>query len=128
MGIMKLFKRALILIVTLGMFAGCYYDNEARLYPKSVSSNCDTVNVKYSTTVLPIIVASCISCHNNQSASGNVNLEGYSNVVKSVNNGALIGSISWSGGFSNMPQGGNKLSDCKIAQVQKWIDLGAKND
>lgn len=40
-------------------------------------------------------------------------------------NGKLYGSIAHTTGFAAMPQSGNKLSDCQIAQVKKWIDAGA---
>jgi hypothetical protein len=31
-------------------------------------------------------------------------------------------------GYSSMPRNATKLSTCQLDQIQKWLDLGAKND
>jgi hypothetical protein len=43
-------------------------------------------------------------------------------------NGKLMGVISHAVGFKPMPNGGNKLPDCKIIQIRKWIEVGAPNN
>jgi len=86
--------------------------------------NCDTVNVTYSGTVWPIIQNNCTGCHSGSTPSGNIRLESYSNVRTMAASGDLMGVITHSQGFIPMPQNGNKLSECKIIQTQKWIDDG----
>lgn len=85
---------------------------------------CDTTNVKYSTVIAPIIQNYCIGCH---SVSGTI-LKGYTNVLATVTNGKLLGSINHNPGFRFMPEGGSKLSDCKIKQIKIWINAGAPNN
>lgn len=85
---------------------------------------CDTTNVKYSTVIAPIIQNHCIGCH---SVSGTI-LKGYTNVLATVTNGKFLGSINHTTGFRFMPEGGNKLSDCKIKQIKIWINAGAPNN
>jgi hypothetical protein len=86
---------------------------------------CDTVNVKYSSFIKPVIDTCCKGCHSGNAPSGNINLSAYSGVKTVALNGKLLGSILWSNGFSKMPQGGNKLDDCTIAKFEAWVADGA---
>lgn len=104
---------------------GCYYDNEEELYPNSV---CDTLNVSYTETVYPIIAENCISCHSDALQTAGISLEGYQNVKAQADNGNLLGVISHSPGYPNMPQGQPKLPECDIAQIRVWIENGAAQD
>jgi hypothetical protein len=60
--------------------------------------------------------------------NGGVDLSNYNGVATVAVSGTLIGTITHAPGFSAMPQGGNKLSDCEITQIQKWINSGALNN
>ena len=107
--------------------SGCYYDKEELLYPGSLS--CDTATVvKYSTTVLPIITASCYSCHGGSFPSGAIRLDTYTDLRVNALNGKLYGTISHNQSYPVMPRNAPKLSDCKIASIKKWIDAGAPNN
>lgn len=106
---------------------GCTYDKEELLYPASFV--CDTTNVvKYSTTVLPIITASCYSCHGGLFPSGAIRLDTYADLRTNALNGKLYGTITHNGSYPIMPRDAPKLSDCKIASIKKWIDAGAPNN
>ena len=85
---------------------------------------CDTANVKYSTVIAPIIQNNCIGCHR---VSGTI-LSSYANVLATVTNGKFLGSINHTAGFRFMPEGGYKISDCKIKQIKIWINAGAPNN
>jgi hypothetical protein len=43
-------------------------------------------------------------------------------------NGKLYGSITHASGYSPMPQGLSKFTDCQIVTVKKWIDEGTQNN
>jgi hypothetical protein len=43
-------------------------------------------------------------------------------------NGKLYGTIAHTAGFSPMPKGSAKLSNCQIATIKKWIDGGMLNN
>ncbi len=118
------FKHYGFVIVALLFFAatnGCYYDKEELLYPNAF--NCDTAQSKYSTTVLPIISASCYSCHSGNFPSGGIKLDTYLGLKTNI--AKVYGAISHSSGFVPMPQSAPKLSDCNIKAVKKWMDDGA---
>jgi mono/diheme cytochrome c family protein len=108
------------------LLAGCYYDNKEDLYP-SVTA-CDTADVTYSGKVLSVIQENCYACHGSASTLGNVNLDGYSNLKACAESGKLLGAIEHQNGFSPMPQGGNRLSDCDIAVIKNWISNGTVNN
>ncbi len=92
------------------------------------SSGCDSSIFTYTGAIVPLMDTYCKGCHNTTLASGNVDLSNYNAVKTVVGNGKLMGSITHASGFVAMPQGGNKLSDCQISQVDKWIKAGALNN
>lgn len=126
----KYWKRALHLAHMIMMslaVTSCYYDNEEYLYPNA--QPCDTTNVSFSENVWPVISESCAGCHGGNAPAGNIPLENYQEVVNAAQipagqYGSLIGVIKHAPGNSPMPQNGNKLSDCKISQIEAWIAGG----
>lgn len=120
----------LIIIFLAASFYGCYFDSEEDLLPDS-GSDCDTLNVTYAASVAVILDNNCLVCHDNTSATalgGNVKLENYADVKTVADNGKLLGTISHSPGFVTMPQGADKLDECTISTVRKWIEAGALNN
>lgn len=114
-----------LLIVT---GTGCYYDIEAELYPGNPAP-CEAVNVTYTATIQAILNNNgCTGCHSGGAPSGNVSLQDYNNVKVHAASGRLVGAINHSPGFSPMPQGGAKISQCEIDRVKAWVDAGAPNN
>jgi hypothetical protein len=113
--------------------ASCSKDNEEDITEDPGSGNpggsaCDTVNIKYTTGVVPILQANCYSCHGNGASEGGVTLDNYTAVRNRANSGSLLGVISHAAGFPQMPKGGAKLSDCNINKIRSWINNGAQNN
>lgn len=90
-------------------------------------SSCDTTNVTYSVTIKNIVTNKCQGCHSGTAASGGIDLSTYAGVKAKVTDGRLWGAVNHMPGFSPMPKGGTKLSDCELTQIKKWIDAGAIN-
>lgn len=88
----------------------------------------DTVNVTYSVSVKNIITNKCQGCHSGATPQGGIDLSTYNGLKAKVNDGRLWGAVNHSAGFSAMPKGGNKLSVCELAMIQKWISQGAPNN
>ncbi|MDX2246962.1 MAG: c-type cytochrome domain-containing protein [Bacteroidia bacterium] len=107
---------------------GCYYDNRDDLEPFLGGISCDTAAVSYLNDILPVLQAECISCHSASNASGGINLEGFSKVKTQADNGKLLGSITYSSGYSPMPPGGAKLPACEISQIESWINTGTPDN
>lgn len=86
---------------------------------------CDTLNVTYTSTISSILQNNCNGCHSGASPSGNIDLSTYNGVKTVALNGRLYGSVSFTTGYKAMPQSGNKLPDCQIIAIDKWIKAGA---
>lgn len=91
------------------------------------TGGCDTTNFTYSGAVSVTMNTYCKGCHNPASLGGGIDLSTYA-AVKTATLGRLMGSINHTTGYSAMPKGGNKLSDCQIRQVEKWIQAGTLNN
>jgi hypothetical protein len=88
---------------------------------------CDTTNITYSNTIESIVSMHCLGCHNDANPLGGLSLQGYDKVVTVANDGRLMGTITHEAGYPAMPKNGMMLSDCKISQIQTWIDNGLPN-
>jgi hypothetical protein len=112
-----------IIIASWGV-SGCRYNSEEQLF--GVKGPCDTTNVTYSVTINGILSANtCLACHVGPAPAGNFALTSYADVKNKVSDGTLWGAINHLPGFSPMPQGGNKLTQCEIDKIKTWIEAGA---
>ncbi len=119
--------------IAIILFAGsCSKAKEDKLASQTPvdSTGCDTVNMKYSTDVVAIMVARCYTCHGNNSTggSGGINLNSYANLKLYADNGVLAGSITHAPGFVGMPYNAPKMDDCSINTILDWINRGAPNN
>jgi hypothetical protein len=87
----------------------------------------DTANVSFSKTINPLLQTNCVGCHKTGAVSGGVLLDTYANVKLYVDNKKIWGAMNYSVGYFPMPPS-QKLTDCQLSVVKKWIDKGAKND
>lgn len=114
----------IILLLFAGCMQGCYYDKQF-LDP---ATSCDTAIVTYSGSVNGVLTAYCTGCHSGANSPLGINLDNYTSVKTQAVNGNLLGTITHGSGFIPMPKNGNKLSDCNIAKIKKWITGGAPNN
>ncbi|MBN9295745.1 MAG: cytochrome c [Filimonas sp.] len=126
-------KRNVLVAAFLGALcwslSNCSKTNEVDLNNSNGGGTpCDTVNMKYSANVLPIIQANCYSCHANGQVNGGVTLGSYANVKAQVDNGNLVAVITHAAGYPAMPYNLPKLSDCDINKIKDWIARGAQNN
>ena len=103
----------------------CKNDKAELLYPPDV---CDTTNVTYSGTILPILRDNCYRCHAGSSTVGPFNLDSYNDVSVHAANGELRGAVNHLSGYVPMPKDAAKLSECNVAKINKWLDNGYPNN
>lgn len=119
---------SLILILTMGRFmSSCYWENEETFYGED--HTCDTMDVSFSSDVLPILTNHCFSCHSNATApqfGSGVSLEDYQDVANYAS--IIQGAIKHEDGFPAMPKNGPKLDACPISIVEAWINQGKTNN
>lgn len=82
-------------------------------------TNCDTLNVKYTSHIAPIMNTYCKGCHNSSNVGGGVNLDNYAAVKTSTLTGKMICTIT-ANGCAIMPKGGPALSTCNIRKIKIW--------
>ena len=111
-----------VLLAGLFLIMGqaCYYDNEKELYGTAVP--CDTLAVSYSTEIQGIITNNCQGCHNNQSASGNLNLE--STASRTANIAKILDRIGRSAGDPLVMPTSGPMSTCNINKIRAWSNQG----
>jgi hypothetical protein len=88
------------------------------------ANNCDVVNAKFATGILPIIQSQCAigsGCHGNGSRNGPGELLSFIQIKNAATNikSAVVTRL--------MPQG-SSLSSAQISQIACWVDNGALNN
>ncbi len=91
------------------------------------TEDCSTVNVTFSKNIWPTINVNCKSCHSGGSPKGGISINNYNDVKVLVDNSKLVNALYGSNGVSLMPPNA-QLSQCKIDQIEKWIEDGALNN
>ena len=89
---------------------------------------CVPEEASFLANILPTMELYCIGCHKTGNLQGNVNLETYDLIKKYADNGQLLGTINHQPGHNPMPPSGFKIPDCRITQLQNWIDGGTQKD
>jgi len=92
------------------------------------AGGCDTSNMSLSADIQAILNTYCINCHSGSTPQGNVSLANYTDLKTYVDNGRLLGSITWSAGYTPMPYGQPQLDSCYINKIKSWINNGAPNN
>lgn len=102
--------------------------NEGAKNTTNCNNTCDSNQFKYGANISIIINSYCTGCHSGTAASGNIDLSTYNTVKIQATNGRLVGAVTHAAGYSAMPKNANKLSDCQITQIKKWVTAGALNN
>jgi len=120
----KLISTFWIIVVVITMINwGCSHECPDPVEPEpNDSTSCDTTNVTYIGTVVPILTTYCYGCHSGTQAQGNLDLTDYDQLFVVAQNGSLTGSIKHESGYSVMPPDSPKLSDCNIMLIEKWVN------
>lgn len=116
-------KNIFICLVFCGvMLQSCSYDKEEELYGKD---DCDLSEVSFQNDIMPIIQNSCatVGCHV-QGGSSSVLLGNYTQVKAKVDDGTFKQRVLV---MKNMPPS-VPLSNCQLALIEKWHDIGAPNN
>ena len=85
---------------------------------------CDTLDVIYSIHIEGIVQKHCLGCHSDNNPLGGLSLQNYNDVVAIANDGRFLGAVRHENGYSPMPKNAAMLSDCKIRQIEIWIENG----
>lgn len=109
-------------VILTALSVSCYYDTEESLYPNFIGCQTDTAKITYADYISPMLDNNCLNCHGSKVAKdrgGNINLEGYQNVVD--NKDYILGSIRHDKNNKPMPKDSPKLEDCYIQMFEIWM-------
>ena len=131
--ILKWVGIALLSLVILVGIAAFYFSNsfDSRLTkayevtPAAVQIPTDSVSIAEGKRLASI---HCTGCHGGSFPSAGIDLSNYNGVQAVAASGQLMGAVTHAPGYAPMPQGGNKLSECEITQLQKWVDSGTPSN
>ena len=87
-------------------------------------SNCDTTSFTFSRRIQPLMNLWCTGCHSEANAGGGYDLTNYAGVAAVAGSSQLLASVQHLAGYVAMPNSNNKLSDCDIKAIEKWIAAG----
>ncbi len=76
----------------------------------------------FESKVRPLLLASCVSCHNKGNEQGGLRLDA---AISPVQAKEVVRRVKGEGGKPRMPQGGMLASD-KIAAIEQWVRGGAQ--
>lgn len=120
---------ASLLFFAMALISSCYYDKEDLLYGGNTGPCTDSTGaVSYAQKVVPLLQQYCYSCHTGSFPSGNALMGTYTADKTMGLNGKLYGTISHAAGYSPMPKGMSKMTNCQIAVIKKWVDGGCMNN
>jgi hypothetical protein len=105
---------------TMTLQQACYYDNEQDLY--GIPTPCDTLSLSYNAEIKGIITNNCQGCHNNASASGNLNLE--SDASRVANIAKIIERISLPANDPRVMPTSGPMPSCNIEKIKAWRNQG----
>jgi hypothetical protein len=83
--------------------------------------NCDTTNVTFNGSVVPVFEKHCYGCHSQPTPAYNIDLKNWDDLAKIVNDGSLVGSVKYEAGYYAMPKGYD-MTDCEVAQIVIWAN------
>ena len=128
----KIFFVTAIFAALIVFAPSCRYENEQILLTTK-NASCDSTSVKFSTTILPLIVEHCQggACHSAGNSQGTWVITTYAQVMDLMvdpTTNYLLGPIKRQRGFSQMPKNRSKLDACTIAKFENWVKEGARNN
>jgi hypothetical protein len=119
--------KAVFYILLILISSSCIWENEETLFPDS--ELCDTLEVSYTSDVVPILVNNCYACHSNANApsfASGLALEDHPDV--SAASPLVLGAIKHADGFVPMPKDADQLDSCSIGVVEAWIHSGSPDN
>lgn len=104
-------------------FIGTWIEEGAQNTP----CTCDSSQFTYASNI-KLIMVTCTKCHKGDYAPDSINLTTYAGVKAIALNGLLMKVVTHDPSVDTMPKNLPKLSDCRIAQLRKWVAAGAPNN
>lgn len=118
----KNFAFAVLLGSTALFIMSCGKDED----PMEPGDTCESADLTYTNFAGAFLNSNCATsgCHGEGTVT-TFEMHNYATAFSAVGFNRIIGAINHDTGFSPMPKGGTKLSDCNIEKMTTWIQDGA---
>lgn len=93
-----------------------------------VDSACDTLNVTYSGSIVPLVQQRCQGCHSGAVPQGGLDLTSWSVLNALAADGRLVAAVNHASGAVPMPPSGPILPLCERRKIELWVAAGAPNN
>ncbi len=120
------------------LFASCHFDKTPEPQIPIDGIPCDSSNVYFQNTILPLLVSSCAvpGCHDAGTAAEGIQLTSYQTIMNSLeivpfdpNEGDLMEVITETDPDKMMPPPPRaRLTAAQIQLIRRWIEQGAQNN
>lgn len=109
-------KKSIIFLISISIFISC-----SETSPEDLINDRDIMEtVKYRTDILPIVESQCLSCHNDNFASGNNSYTTYTQFREATENGNVIDRITRVEGDPLLMPQGRRLPQNSIDLILQW--------
>jgi hypothetical protein len=92
------------------------------------SATCDTLNVTYSGTIVPLIQQRCLGCHSGGTPQGGLDFSSWAVVNAVAMDGRLGRSVTHDATGIPMPPSSPIMPTCEVRKFLLWIEAGAPNN
>lgn len=90
-------------------------------------AGCDTLNVTYSGSIVPLVQQRCQGCHSGSTPAAGLNLTSWTTMSAIAGDGRLRASVTHATGAVPMPPG-PQMPTCEIRKFLIWEEAGAPNN
>jgi len=94
----------------------------------SCSASCDTTNVTYSGTIVPLVQQRCQGCHSGGTPQGDLNFTNWATLNAVANDGRLRWAVTHDPQGVAMPPSSPIMPACEVRKFTLWIEAGAPNN
>lgn len=91
-------------------------------------AGCDTTNVTYAGTIVPLVQQRCLGCHSGGSPSGDLNFDNWLTLNAVADDGRLRWAVTHDPQGVPMPPSAPQLPPCEVRKFILWIEAGAPNN
>lgn len=122
-------KKLPVILVAIAIIGCAKINEEELLLEAKVKELCEVDTVSFSQHVFPIFEKECLHCHSSgHHIEGGINLENYNEISNYTATNYLVQVIKHESGVRPMPENADKLHDCEIQAIERWIQQGAPNN
>ena len=118
----------LLIILCLLALASCQHEPPIPPMMDMEQAVCDTADVTFSGTIVPLIQQRCLGCHSGNDPSGELNFDNWQTLSAVADDGRLRSSVTHDPEGEPMPPNAPRLPLCEVRKFILWIEAGAPNN